>query len=98
MFLIIQPTTFICFVILLENEDLEIVNDRFENLQIWRDEMKMLTIDEKISEENLNFNSICLSNINNVNNNENIGFIKSFESSGEECIRKFSLNTEQDYR
>jgi hypothetical protein len=36
----------------LENEDLEIVNDRFENLQIWRDEMKKLTIEEKISEEN----------------------------------------------
>ncbi len=36
----------------LENEDLEIVNYRLENLQIWRDEMKKLTIEEKISEEN----------------------------------------------
>jgi hypothetical protein len=80
----------------LENEDLEIVNDRFENLQIWRDEMKKLTIEEKISEENLNVHSISLSNINSVNNNENIGFINSLEASGEECIKKFSLNTEQE--
>jgi predicted ATPase len=29
-------------------------------------------------------------------NNENIGFIKSFEASGEEYIKKFSLNTEQE--
>ncbi len=54
----------------LENEDLEIVNDRFENSQIWRDEMKKLTNEEKISEENLNVKSISLSNINNAHNND----------------------------
>ena len=80
----------------LENEDLELVNARFENLQIWRDEMKKLTIEEKFSEENLNVYSISLSNVSNIDNNDNIGVFNNFDALGEECIKKFSLNTEQE--
>jgi hypothetical protein len=59
--------------------------------------MKKLTIEEKISEENLNVYSISLSNISNIDNNDYIGvIILVFDASGEECIQKFSLNTEQE--
>ncbi len=71
---------------------------KFTNFERWDENVKDWREKEfkEISEENLNVNWISLSNINNVNNNENIGFFKSFEASGEECIKKFSLNTEQE--
>jgi hypothetical protein len=64
--------------------------------------MKQLTMEKTSAEENINVDTTSMETFINFNINisnedtPDISVINKFETLGEECIKKFSLNAEQE--